>query len=263
MRKLGIALSGGGTRGMVHVGALQALAEHDIHPDVIAGTSAGSVVGALYAYGYEPHEIKGFAHHRNLIRIFAFKIPNKGFVRHSFLQKQLRRYLPQNDFHVLKKPFYVTVANLNSGKPESWSEGPLIDLIVASCSIPILFEPVEIGGQLYVDGGLLQNLPAESIRPHCDVLVGINLVPRLELSHDDMKSVIGIGSRCFDLAALNNIKPQLQFCDLVIEPDAIQDYSRFNFRQIDKMYEIGYEETLEHIDGIKELLAGVSETAQS
>ncbi|MDX1409625.1 MAG: patatin-like phospholipase family protein, partial [Saprospiraceae bacterium] len=229
---------------------------------IISGSSAGSVVGALYAGGYEPREIKGFAHHRNLIRMFGFKLPNKGFVRHSFLRRQLSRYLSQNDFHILKKPLHVTVANLNTGQPETWTKGPLIDVIVASCSIPILFEPVEIDGQIYVDGGLLRNLPAEPIRPHCEVLVGINLVPRLEISRDDIKSVIGIGSRCFDLSALNNIKPQLSYCDVVIEPPAIQDYSRFNFRQIDKMYEIGYEETLKHIDKIRELMKSSSIVSQ-
>ena len=254
--KVGLALSGGGARGMVHVGVLHALIESGIPVDVVSGTSAGSIVGSLYAAGYSPEEILAFIKDQNLIRFFGLRFPRKGFARHAFLRKQLIKYLPANNFENLKIPLSVTVANLNTGLPESFTEGPLIDLVVASSSIPVLFEPVRIGDAIYVDGGLLMNLPASPIRQVCDALIGVNLVPRISVPDTELSSVFGIGGRCFDLAALNNIRPELAMCDIVLEPVEISKFSRFSISNIEQMYEIGYRETLGKIDLIRSVVRG-------
>ena len=252
---LGLALSGGGTRGLVHVGVLQALEEHDIRPSIISGTSAGSIVGALYVHGYSPAEIRELAYGQRLTRVLSLKVPYSGFVRHTFLRKLLEKLLPSNDFSNCSIPFKVAIANLNSGKVEVYDEGPLIDYVIASSSVPVLFEPVEIGDNRYVDGGLLMNLPASPIKEDCDVLIGVNLVPLTPVPKSQLKSVLSIGTRCFDLAALNNIMPQFDYCDLVIDPKEINDYSRFNFSQLEEMYDIGYREAMKHMDTIKSMLA--------
>ena len=125
MHQVGIALSGGGTRGVVHIGVLQALEEHGIFPSIISGTSAGSIVGAMYAHGYSPAEILAIASERSLIWMFSLRLPNKGFVRHTFLRKMLNRYVTEKTFEELQKPLYVAIANLNSGKTEIMSSNPL------------------------------------------------------------------------------------------------------------------------------------------
>jgi NTE family protein len=253
--RLGIALSGGGSRGMVHIGVLQALEENGLVPDIISGTSAGSIIGALYAHGYTPSEIREIAGKQNLLRIFALKLPNTGFARHTFLRKLLEKHLPGNSFEHVEKPFHVAVTNLNTGLAEVYHSGPLIDFIVASSSVPIMFEPVKIGSSNYVDGGVLMNLPASPIRDQSDFLIGVNLVPLTPIENSGLKTVLGIGSRCFDLAALNNITPQLKYCDFVIEPTEIHAFSRFNFKQRDKMYDIGYQEGLRSVERIRSLIA--------
>lgn len=241
--RIGLALSGGGARGMVHVGVIQALAEAGISVHEVSGTSAGAIVGSLYAAGYPPKEILAFAKEKNLIRVLNLRLPHKGFVTHKFLRNQLRKYLPANSFEDLKLPLFVTVANINSGLPEVFSTGPLIDVVIASSSIPILFEPVHLNGNTYLDGGLMKNLPASPLRKSCDIVIGVNLVPQHPVPDSELKTVFGIGSRCFDIAALNNIKPELSLCDVVIEPMEISRYSRFSISNIDKMYQIGYDET--------------------
>jgi NTE family protein len=253
--RIGLALSGGGARGMVHVGVIQALTESGIEVHEVSGTSAGAIVGSLYAFGYTASEILSFAKERNLIRILNLRLPYKGFVTHKFLRNQLMRYLTHNSFEHLKLPFAVTVANLNSGLPETFRAGPLIDLVVASSSIPILFEPVFMNGNMYVDGGLMKNLPASPLRKTCDFVIGVNLVPQVPATDYEMRTVFGISARCFDIAALNNIKPELAFCDAVIEPPEISKYSRFSISNIDKVYEIGYEETLKNIESIRQTIA--------
>ena len=243
--KIGIALSGGGTRGMVHVGALQALEENGIFPDVISGTSAGSIVGALYAYGYGPLEILELSKENSFLKMLSLRLPGKGFVKHSFLLKQLQKQLPENNFSQLKKPFYIAISNLNTGLVEIKSEGPLWDYIAASSSVPIIFEPVVIEDEYFVDGGLMKNLPASVLRDKADVVLGVNLVPQLRVDNSELSGMIGVAVRCFNLAALNNITPELRYCDVVIEPKEIHHYSRYRFSQMKEMYEIGYRETMQ------------------
>jgi NTE family protein len=252
--KVGLALSGGGARGMVHVGVIQALIESGIPIDIISGTSAGAIVGSLYAAGYAPAEILGFIKEQNLIRIFNLRVPKKGFARHSFLRKQLVKFLPGNSFDELSIPLSVTVANISTGLPESYQEGPLIDYVVASSSIPVLFEPVRIGNEMYLDGGLLMNLPASPVRANCDVLIGVSLVPRITVPDSELTSVFGIGGRCFDLAALNNIKPEIEICDMVIEPPELSQFSRFSMSHAEQLYQIGYREVLDQMENVKSLV---------
>src|SRR5688572_1413401 len=142
MHEIGIAFSGGGTRGVVHIGALKALEENGIFPSVVSGTSAGSIVGAMYAHGYTAAEILAIASERSLLWMFSLRLPTKGFVRHTFLRKMLKRYIPADTFEDLKRPLYIAATNLNSGKAEVFHSGPLHDVIVASASIPVLYEPI-------------------------------------------------------------------------------------------------------------------------
>lgn len=251
MHQIGISLSGGGTRGVVHIGVLKALEENGIFPSIVSGTSAGAIVGAMYAHGYTPAEILSIASERSLLWMFSLRLPTKGFVRHTFLKKMLKRYIPANSFEELKKPFYVAVANLNLGEAEIFHTGPLHDVILASASIPVLYEPIRIGGYWYADGGLLMNLPVSCIRPLAEYTIAVNLIPRKELSHEEVTTIAGIASRTFNLAAINTIKPELCHCDTVIEPEAIYNYSRFNFTHIKEMHEIGYQEAMEMMPKIK------------
>ena len=254
MHDIGITLSGGGTRGVVHVGALKALEENGIFPTIISGTSAGSIVGAMYAHGYNPAEILSIASERSLIWMFSLRFPTKGFIRHTFLRKMLKRYITEENFEDLKKPLYIAVTNLNTGKPETIHSGPLHEVIVASCSIPVLYEPIRIGACWYADGGLVMNLPASCIRPNAKFVIAVNLIPRKELTNEEVYSLSGIASRSLNLAAFNTIQPQLQHCDVIIEPESIYHYSRFNFSHIKEMHEIGYEETMKMMPVIKEAL---------
>ena len=255
MHKVGIALSGGGTRGVVHIGVLKALEEAGIYPTIISGTSAGSIVGAMYAHGYSPAEILAIASERSLIWMFSLRLPSKGFVRHTFLRKMLFRYLPEKHFEELKKPLYIAVANLNSGKAEVIHTGLLHDIIVASSSIPVLYEPIRIGNHWYADGGLLMNLPVSPIRDKASYIIAVNLIPRKVLAFDEVNTISGVAARTFNLAAITTIEPELPFADIIIEPEAIYQYSRFNFTKIREMHDIGYEEARSMIPGIRESLA--------
>jgi NTE family protein len=239
---------------------LKALEENGIFPSILSGTSAGAIVGAMYAHGYTPAEIFSIASERSFLWMFSLRLPTKGFVRHTFLRKMLLRYMPEQNFEDLKKPLFVAIANLNTGRPEIKNAGPLHEVIVASASIPVLYEPVRIGHHLFTDGGLLMNLPASPIRNLASFVIGVHLIPRNELEFSEVNSIAGIASRTFNLAAINTIEPELKYCDIVVEPTAICQYSRFNFTNIREMYEIGYEEAIRLMPQIQEGIRAQSES---
>ena len=254
MHKIGIALSGGGARGIVHIGALKALEENGIYPTIISGTSAGSIVGVMYAHGYKPAEILEIAGERNMRWMLSLRLPSRGFIRHTFLRKMLKRYIPEETFEELQKPLYVAIANLNTGKVEIRNSGPLHDVVIASSSVPVLYEPIPLEQYWYSDGGLLMNLPISPIRPLAHYIIAVNLTPRIELASEELNTMSGIAGRSFTLATINTIEPELKYADVVIEPEEIHQYSKFNFSNITAMHEIGYRETLKHIPEIKEAL---------
>lgn len=253
--KIGLVLSGGGARGAAHIGVLQALLENDIRPTIVSGASAGAIVGALYAAGHAPEDMMQVVKDSNLYRLVKLGIPTTGLAKLDYLRDRLAATLPGDDFSALDLPLYVALSDLNSGQLVIRNEGPLYDIIVASSSVPLVFKPQVLDGHLFVDGGLLCNMPAFPLREQVDVLIGVNLIPLREQPIKALSGVFSTAYRCFDLAIMANTRPQLELCDIVIEPSDLADYHLFQFNRFRKMYELGYAEATKHLDELKELLA--------
>lgn len=254
---LGIVLSGGGARGIAHIGVLKALEELDIHPQIIAGCSAGSIVGALYASGMKSDEMVEFVKSASLLKVFKPGMSVKGLINISYLRTHFSKFTDVSTFEELKKPLYITISNLNTGQYEIRSSGALLEVVQASSAIPLVFLPVELGEQTYVDGGLLLNLPARAIRPQVDKLIGVDLMPRLEIEQNKLKgllSMANIATRCFHLSVINNSLPERERCDLVIEPKGIDNYTIFQFNKVKELVEAGYEGAMEMEERLKALV---------
>lgn len=256
--KIGLSLSGGGARGFAHIGALQALLEAGIEPDLVSGASAGSVVGTLYAAGYSPEEIQVFIKKSNFLKLVKIGLPNGGLTKLTYLQERLADIIEIDDFSALKRKLWVAVTNLNTGELELRKEGPLFDVVMASCSIPLVFQPVEMDNQLYVDGGLLCNLPVSPLKEEADFIIGINLVPSVVADKKSLNGVVGIAYRCFDLSVLTNTQPQIALCDYLLEPTEITKYSIFQFNKYEAIYRLGYETTKAKVADILEALEKAS-----
>ncbi|MFK7933630.1 MAG: patatin-like phospholipase family protein [Saprospiraceae bacterium] len=250
--KIGIALSGGGARGIAHIGVLQALKEHNIEVEAISGTSAGSIVAALYAAGKEPKEILEFAaDNTSLFKMYSFGIPKIGFTSLNYLKDKLAELLEEDSFEHLKIPCYIAITNLQMGEVEIVHTGPLFDVVAASSSIPIVFKPIEINDYLYVDGGLLMNLPAEPLYAICDKVIGVNVMPFAKTSSDKITNVIDIATRVFDLSIVANTANQALLCDVLIEPMKICHFTTYNFTKYEELYQVGYDATIAVIDDIR------------
>ena len=235
--RTGLVLSGGGARGFAHAGALKALEEMGIKPDILAGVSAGSVAAVMYAAGISPEKMLELFLHARFSDFCELGIPKDGFFSLDRFRAFLRKNIPY-----LPIPVTVGATDLDNGKKLAFTSGRLDEVVAASCSIPIVFKPIKIDGTRCVDGGVLHNLPAWTIRDRCKYLIAVNCSP---LTKTTVKNtLIDIAFRSYELMAKTNTVADMELCDIVIRTDEIARYRAFNLKQIEKVFESGYRDTM-------------------
>ncbi len=243
---IGIALSGGGAKGFAHIGVLKALNEHGIDPDILSGTSMGSLVGVLYAAGKTPDEIQELVKTSPVIRMVRLAWGKNGVFQMSPIRKILENEVGEDNFNSLKKPFYLSVSNINEGKAEVFHQGKLFDRVLASCSVPVLFTPQIINDVTYVDGGLFDNLPSKSIRHKCKTLIGVHVNYSGTIS--SFKGMKEVAERTFMLAIDQNVRTSMKDCDIIIDPPKMQEFTFWDFDKVDEIVEVGYAFTKKMIE---------------
>jgi len=251
MNKIGLCLSGGGARGAAHIGVLQALNENGIYPDAVSGASAGSIIGALYCYGYAPKEILEFSKEEEFRKIFRLTLLTTEWKRLGLLSKLLHQYMPEDNFENLKIPLSVCVSNLNLGAAQYINSGKMIDFIIASCAVPLIFKPVIIDNNTYVDGGLLNNLPIEPLQQEGMKIIGVSICPHQPLEH--LEGYRHISERIFHLNVWNNVAHRLDKCDIALELEGAFNYGMFDVKQSEELYQIGYEATMAKMTDIEKM----------
>jgi NTE family protein len=250
---IGVALEGGGALGLAHIGVLQWLEEHQIPVDRISGTSMGSLVGALYASGSTPDQMRALAESDAFSRVFTLQSPYAGL---SFRRRLDRRELPNSltiglrhgvtlrsgllgdrgvnefltgnmasynsqelDYDQLPIPFRCVATDLNTLETVTFASGPLPQAVRASISIPGVFPPVQArDGHYLVDGGILDNLPTDVLKRdlHADVILAIHLEDA-PLASSDTSSIVGVLNRAFDAGIALNVARSVQLADVVIK----------------------------------------------
>ena len=236
--KTGLVLSGGGTRGFAHLGIIDALQEKGIKPDVISGVSAGAIVGAFIAGGKSPHETMEFFKKGWFFKYTKLQLPVNGLLKLDGLKEIIDKEIGFKNLEDSPLPFYIGVANLNKGKAEYKNSGPLGQTVLASSSIPVLFAPVEIDGQQYVDGGLMDNIPIEPIKNDCERIIVVNIAP-LNPRYN-FKNLIQITSRTFYMSVNANMNLVQKYATVFIEPEGIDKYDILTRTHADELYELGY-----------------------
>lgn len=163
---LGLAFGGGGMKGWAHVGVLSVLERHELRPGVVAGCSAGALIGAYYAFGYSLDDMRRFMREQRTSSLFSLRFDGQGLLSNDAFRDYLARHLEDCTFDDLEIPFYVVCTDLETGKEVVLNKGSLVDAILASSAIPGVFAPVEVGGRLLVDGGLCNNVPVSALVNH-------------------------------------------------------------------------------------------------
>lgn len=236
---LGYALSGGGAKGFAHLGALKVLEKYGLKPDVIAGTSAGALAGVFYADGYHPDEIAELFSKREFKEFVELTIPKSGFLKNTGLHSFLKKNLRAKRFEDLQIPFYAVATDWDRACTVTFSSGDdLVDAVVASCSIPILFYPQVIHGVSYVDGGILKNFPVTIIREKCKNVIGVNV--SLMIPSSEKNNIRTMLERTFNLMSNSNTLFDKTYCDILIETKGIEKYSMFNLQNQETIIEAGY-----------------------
>jgi len=240
--KTGLVLSGGGARGFAHLGVIQALNENNIYPDVISGTSAGAITGALYADGHAPKEIMKLLSSNSRLHYMKLTVPREGLLQISGVLRILRDNLKAKTFAELKIPLYVCATDLNNGRAVYFSDGDLIGPIIASASIPVLFKPVVINGISFVDGGVLDNLPVFPIEKLCRFLIGSFVNPTGY--EGNITNLMQIAERTFMLNISKEVALKSGKFDLYIAPPQLRNYKILDPEKAEEVYKIGYEATI-------------------
>lgn len=239
--KIGLVLSGGGARGFAHLGVMQALNEAGIYPDVISGTSAGALAGVLYADGHSPNEILMLMNHGSRLDFMRPTLPREGLIQIGGIIKILKKNLHAKSFEELKIPLYVSATDLNNGKVVYFSTGELLDPVIASASIPVLFQPVIIDNICYVDGGVLDNLPVQPIEKKCKLIIGSFVNPVGYIEH--ISGLISIAERTFMLSMSREIMEKSKKFDLFIAPSELRNFKILDPEKAKELFNVGYKET--------------------
>ena len=234
-------MSGGGARGIAHIGVLAALEESGIYPQVIAGSSMGAIIGTFYAAGNSPAEMLEIARKESLFKLFKWKFPRGGMLSLNVLQELLKENIGKDSFSVLKKDLYIAVSNITKAEREFISTGKLYRAVLASAAIPIVFEPQVMNGNTYVDGGLFDDLPVDPLVTRCDRIIASHV--NYNGPEPELESMRAIAERVYRLAIYQNVKKNFEKCDIVVDPPVLRKHGIFDFKRLDELYEIGYEET--------------------
>jgi NTE family protein len=249
--KIGLALSGGGIRGISHLGVIKALEEHRIPIAHISGTSSGAITGVFYAAGYSPDEILELIIKSKVTRLLRPAISKLGFLKIDLLKKLFDEHLPVKNFEELKIPVTISATLLKDAQTHYFSSGPISSPLLAASCVPILFKPVDVNGNFYIDGGIVNNLPVEPLL-HCDRIIGSltnpideNFVPR------SLRTMI---ERTLLIAVNTNTYSRREKCDYLLEPEGLKTMRVFSFSKTREIFRIGYEYTLSRIDEIKEMI---------
>ncbi len=239
MEKIGISLSGGGSRGIMHIGILKALDEAGVKVSMVSGTSAGAIVGALYCSGYAPDEIMDIIRETKLISYVRPAVSLSGLLNLENVESKFQKYLKDHTFESLKIPLVIAATNIVRGSVAYLKDGPLIKSVLASCAVPVIFKPVKINGDTYIDGGVLNNMPIEPLMGNCDFVIGSNCNAISDnYAPGNIRSLI---ERTLLLTMNLNTHAKQHQCDVFLEPDGMKRFGGFDFSKASEIYQVGYE----------------------
>lgn len=213
-----LVLGGGAAKGFAHVGVIKALESHDIEPDMVVGTSAGSVVAALFAAGYNGFELQRISLSMDEDTVRDWILPNRGFIRGDALQNFINDAVQRRYIQALNRKLAIVATDLKSGEPMVFQSGDTGLAVRASSSVPGIFQPVRIGNREFVDGGLVSPVPVKVARNlGADIVIAVNIsnVPQ----QSKLSDTIDILLQTFTIMGHVIANEELSAADVVISPD--------------------------------------------
>ncbi len=225
--KIALVLGGGAAKGFAHIGVIKALESHGITPDIIVGTSAGSVVGALYAGGYNGFDLQRVALSMDEGTVSDWVLPNRGFIKGQSLQNFVNNAVQNRHIEALNRTLAVVATDLQSGELVVFERGDTGMAVRASSSVPGIFQPVKINGREYVDGGLVSPVPVKTARDlGADIVIAVDISDRPKLAR--LRDTIDVLMQTFVIMGRTIASQELTRADIVVVPD-ITNLNSANF----------------------------------
>jgi NTE family protein len=251
-RKLGLALSGGAARGFAHIGVLRAFEENGIKIDCISGASSGALIGAFYAAGKTPDEMMEIARSIKKRKLKAIGPFHFGIAGLDYVEQLLTKHIVQRSFEELHKSLFICATNFQSGKYTIFSSGEILPALRASTAIPIKYGEQVIDGVVYIDGGMVNNLPVEPLRECCRTVVGISINPiayksgKIKLRQKIM--------RITELTLNENETCRIKLCDYHLEVAGLGEIGFEEYNRAHEIHDLGYRSAKTFISENPELL---------
>ena len=216
--KIGLALGGGAAKGFAHIGVIKMLEASGIHPDVVAGTSAGSVVGALYASGMDAFQMQQVAFGLDEAKIRDVRLFSGGLVQGKALEDYVNQQVDRQPMERLKLPFAAVATELETGRRTVFVRGNTGEAVRASCSVPGVFEPVAIGGRHYVDGGVVSPIPVDAARQlGADFVIAVDISAKPDGGNP--QGMLNIVGQSITIMGRQLARQEIARADVVIRPD--------------------------------------------
>ncbi len=247
-KKIGLVLSGGGVRGMAHIGVIKAMQEFGLEAKTVAGSSVGALVGALYANNTSILDMLRFFKETPLFKYNFFAIAKPGLLDTERYADSFKQYFPDDSFEGLSKALTIVATNLENGEEVFIDKGELIKPLLASAALPPVFSPIHYQGMLHADGGIMNNFPLEPIIDTVDYVIGSNvsIVSKVEKKH--LKNSLQLTGRVTGLMIYAINRKKINSCDLVIEPHELEQIGILDKKGIEKAYAIGYEKAVRALE---------------
>ena len=251
-KRVGLVLSGGTARGLAHIGVLKVLEEEKVPVEYVTGTSMGSIIGGLYSIGYTPDEIEKIASEMDWIGLFNDSIERKGKgISRNLIEDRntmvlpMEKFIPKipsgavggksaseqlnnlffgvlevNDFKKFPKKFALVATDLNTGEGVMIDRGSIATAVRSSLSLPSVFNPVQDGERLYVDGGVVRNLPVQDVKVlGADYTIGINVGEGFSKGDPEKLNIAGVISDSMTIAGRQEVERQIRMLDLYMTPN--------------------------------------------
>lgn len=249
-----MALSGGAARGIAHIAVLETLEEDGIAIQSIAGTSAGSVVGALYAAGMPLPEIQRILLHTKWKNLLKLTIPKQGLISSEGIYRFMEDILPVKKFSSLSIPFAAVATDLKTAEKVAITSGSLARAVQASCSLPVIFTPTEINRKVLVDGGIASQIPVKTVREElgAKIAVAVN-VNYKAMEFDQYDNIITIATHLSMLWATRNAREEEKLADVVIQVNA-RDISLYDLSKSKELLRRGRKAAEDKLPEIRALM---------
>ena len=254
MAQLGLALSGGGARGIAHLGVLAALDELQLPVGQLAGVSSGAIASVFYAAGFAPREILRLLLATNMVRLTRPAFSRFGLLHLDAVAELITRQLGSTvNFEDLKLPVTLVATDLLAGESVYFNSGPLVPPLLASSAVPIVYRPVEYQGRQLVDGGLLNNLPVEPLLGQENLrVVGVHCNPINTAAH--ILNFRRLVERTLQLAINANTAARKSKCHLLLEPPELRHFRPLGYKRGTELFDIGYRYTMGQAAALHALL---------